>query len=56
MQVNKLLTELGNRTADPFESKICMDLIHAIEDSKSRLGKIIIQLITDAEKGKFKEK
>ena len=56
MQVNKLLTDLGHRTADPFEAKLCMGIIHAIEDPKSRLGKIVIELITDAEKGKFKEK
>ena len=49
----KVLFELGERTADPFESAHCMKLIDAIEHD-TRMGKIIISLLKYAENGNFK--
>ena len=53
MNKRKVLCELSERTADPFESKYCMKLIDSIEDN-DRMGKILIQLLELAEKGHFK--
>jgi len=54
MERKKVLYELGERTADPLESQQCMRLIDSIEDPKSRMGKIIMQLLIQAENGNFK--
>ena len=53
MDKRKVLHELGERTADPFESQYCMKLIDNIEDN-TRMGKILIQLLEYAENGYFK--
>lgn len=54
MNISKVLYELSERTADPFESQQCMKLIESIENKKSRMGKIIIQLLESAENGDYK--
>ncbi len=53
MDKRKVIYELGERTADPFESPYCMKLIESIENN-NRMGKIITQLLESAEKGQFK--
>lgn len=54
MDKRKLLYELGERTANPLEAEQCKTLIKSIENEKSHMGKIIIELLEDAEEGAFK--
>lgn len=53
MDKRKVLYELGERTADPFEAQYCLKLIDSIEND-TRMGKIIMQLLEYAENGNFK--
>ena len=54
MDKQKVLYELRERAADPFESIYCMKLEEAIEDN-TILGKLLIQLLEGAENGQFRE-
>ncbi len=53
MDKRRVLYELGEWTADPFDSKICMKLIHYIED-ETPIGRILIRLLKFAENGNFR--
>ncbi len=53
MNKKKVLYELGECTANPFESQLSMKLIDSIEN-ESPMGKIIIRLLEYAESGVFK--
>lgn len=53
MDKRKVLYELSERTADPFESSYCLRLMDSIEND-THMGKIIIQLLEYAENGNFK--
>ena len=53
MNKSKVLSELGEWTADPLDSKLAMHLIDSIQENKP-MGRIVMRLLEFAENGNFK--
>lgn len=53
MDKRKVLYKLGEWSADPIDSKMCMKIIDFIEDERP-FDRIIMRLLRYAENGNFK--
>lgn len=53
MDKQKVLNELGERTADPMSAEACKAVIGWIDNNRP-MGKLILDLLAFAENGNFK--